>query len=150
MSNINTLNAANSISDSDLLVMWQQINGDSRKISAYLLAQYVLSQQAANKVVRQYSAPSATGFSVTLTDNQANVWLTLTPLAGYAAGTLVLPALANSVDQQEIIVNCTQAVTTLTINGNGSSVVGAPTTLAANAYFKLKYDAVMDTWYRIG
>jgi hypothetical protein len=150
MSNVNQLNAADTINQSDLFLIWQQQNGDSRKVSAYTLAQYILSQLVAGQVTRQYSAPSATGFSITVTDNQSNVWLTITPVAGYAAGTLVLPALANSIDQQEITVNCTQAVTTLTISGNGSTVTGAPTTLAANAYFKLKYDAIMHVWYRIG
>lgn len=98
----------------------------------------------------QYSAPSATGFSVQITDGSGNIHLILTPAAGYAAGTIVLPAVANCIDGQDILVNCTQAVTTLTINGNGSTVTGAPTTLAANAFFRLRFDDVTNTWYRVG
>jgi hypothetical protein len=41
-------------------------------------------------------------------------------------------------------------VTTLTINGNGKTVVGGPATLAANAFFRLKYDGVLSTWFRVG
>jgi hypothetical protein len=78
------------------------------------------------------------------------VWLILTPVAGYAAGTITLPLSTNVVNKQEILVNCTQAVTTLTINGNGATVTGAPTTLAANAFFRLRYDGVTGTWYRVG
>ena len=150
MSNINQLNQIDTLSQSDLLVVWQQQNGDARKVSAYTLGQFILSLLVAGKAARQYSAPSATGFSVTVTDNQSDVWLTITPVGAYAAGTIVLPAVANCVDQQEITINCTQAVTTLTINGNGSTVTGAPTTIAQNGYFKLKYDDIMSVWYRVG
>ena len=80
-----------------------------------------------------------------------NVWLLLTPVAGYAAGTVVLPALATLADGQEVIVSTTQAITTLTVSLNGATAAnGAPTTMAANAYFRLKYDATLSSWYRIG
>ena len=76
-----------------------------------------------------------------------NTWLLLTPTAGFAAGTLVYPA--TPTDQDEININTTQAVTTLTNNGNGKTVNGAPTTLAANAFFKMRYDGVNASWYRV-
>ena len=75
----------------------------------------------------------------------------LTPLAGYATGTIVLPAVGNIVDKQEVIVNTTQAVTTLTVDGNGAvAVTGEPSGLAANDFFRLKYDLTVQTWYRVG
>lgn len=95
---------------------------------------------------QQYAAPSATGFSVSVTS--ADSWLILTPVAGYAAGTIVLPATRSN--QQIVRVNCTQSVTTLTVSGNGTTVTGAPTTLAANAFFMLQYDATTNAWYRVG
>jgi hypothetical protein len=99
----------------------------------------------------QYASPSATGFNVQITDGSASIHLILTPLAGYAAGTITLPAVGNVVDKQEVLVNCTQAVTTLTVAGNGAvAVTGEPSTLAANDFFRLKYDATMQTWYRVG
>lgn len=98
----------------------------------------------------QYATPAATGFSVEIASTGQSTHLILTPVAGYAAGTIVLPAVAGLVDKQEILVNCTQAVTTLTVNGNGRTVVGAPTTLAANAFFRLKYDSFTQNWYRVG
>jgi len=79
-----------------------------------------------------------------------DVWLRVTPTAGFAAGTITLPALASSVDRQEVLVTCNQAVTTFTVNGNGSTVEGAPTTLAANAFFRLRYEAVFHVWVRVG
>ena len=44
-----------------------------------------------------------------------------------------------------------QIFTAFVVDGNGATAVtGAPTTLAANAYFKLCYDLATSTWYRIG
>lgn len=104
------------------------------------------------ETMTQYSAPNATGFSVTIAPatSGGSVYLLLTPVAGYAAGTIVLPAVAACVDGQEVLVSCTQAVTTLTTSGNGATVNGAPSTLAANAFFRLRFDGVLDSWYRVG
>lgn len=127
------------------------VNGRDYQVSAADLVAYIQSAATeADDMVSQYSAPSATGFSVSITDGSDSIRLILTPVAGYAAGTIVLPAVGNAIDGQEVLVNCTQVVTTLTISGNGATVTGAPTTLAANAYFRLRFDAVTDTWYRVG
>lgn len=99
----------------------------------------------------QYAAPSSTGFSVSITNSSANTHLILTPTTGFAAGTIVLPAIANVIDKQEVLVNTTQQVTALTINGNGAvAVTGEPTSLAADDFFRLKFDALTSTWYRVG
>lgn len=89
----------------------------------------------------------ATGFSVQINNDSLSVFLLMTPTGAFAAGTFILPLKDNCADKQEIQVITTQAVTTLTINGNGSSLVGAPTTLAANGYFKLRFDSINSTWY---
>ena len=99
----------------------------------------------------QYAAPSSTGFSVQITDGSDNIHLILTPVAGYADGEIVLPAVGNVVDKQEVLVNCTQAVTTLVVDGNGAvAVTGEPSGLSANDFFRLKYDLTVQTWYRCG
>lgn len=99
----------------------------------------------------QYAAPSSTGFSVQITDGPDNIHLILTPTAGFAAGTIVLPSIAAVVDKQEVLVNCTQQVTSLTVNGNGAvAVTGEPSSLGADDFFRLKYDAVLQTWFRVG
>lgn len=123
---------------------------DYRVSMTDLMAYIQANISAGDNKVTQYAAPSASGFSVSITDGGDSIWLVLTPVAGYAAGTIVLPAVANCVDKQEILVNCTQSVTTLTITGNGSTVTGAPTTLAANAFFTLRFEDVTNTWYRVG
>jgi hypothetical protein len=148
MPTINQLSETDEISAGDLFPIYSSGNGDARKASAAVFGEFIQAQMAAiDDKNTQYASPSATGFSVVLVDSGSSIWLILTPVANYAAGTLILPSLANSVDKQEILVNCTHAVTTLTINGNGSSVVGAPTTLAAGDFFRLRYEGVTKIWY---
>lgn len=152
MTTINQLSAVDSVVSSDQVPIYSSGQGDARKASMSVIKSFVLAgSTSSDDKVTQYSSPTATGFSVTILDSSGtSVWLILTPLAGYAAGTLVLPAVANCVDRQEILFNTTQAVTTLTINANGATVIGAPTTLAANAFFRLRFDDVLNTWYRVG
>lgn len=151
MPSINQLNAADQLSGSDLLALYSQANGDARKISLTNLMNWLESQQIAtqdNKVT-QYAAPLA-GSTVLLRDDQSSLWLVLTPAGTLATLTVKLPLVSNCVDRQEILVNATQIVAALTIDANGSSVIGAPTALAANGFFRLRWDAVMKTWYRVG
>lgn len=150
MTDTNKLNSVSTsdVSGSDLFRIWSQKYGADVALSltnfkAWLDAQ---SSSYATSLTAQYSAPSATGFSVTV--SAVNTWLILTPDAGYAAGTIVLP---NGSQGAEVLVNCTQAVTALTITpASGESVVGGPTALTANQSFRLKFDAVLKRWYNVG
>lgn len=150
---INQLSQVDQVQASDLVPIFSNQNGDARAAAMSVLLAYLQQNlTASGGMATQYSAPNATGFSVTInppTDG-ASVFLLLTPVAGYAAGTITLPELAECVDGQEVLATCTQAVTTLTVAGNGATVNGAPTTLAANAFFRLRFDGVLDSWYRIG
>lgn len=139
-----------SLGGSEVFPIYSSTVGGTVSVPLSVLLSYINANITASTWSVKYSAPSATGFSVSLVeyDEGENVRLILTPAAGYAAGTIVLPDEPH--DLQEVLVNCTQSVTTLTINGSGYTVTGAPTTLAANAYFRLKYDAVGQAWYRIG
>lgn len=150
MTAINQLSDAGTLSGSDLVPVWSQQNGDARKTSLSNMSDFVQSQISTSAYIPQYYTTTATGQTVQVTDGSDSIWLLLTPLAGYAATTISLPYKALAIDGQEVSVNCTQAVTTLTVSGNGASVVGAPTTLAANAFFKLRYSLVNGAWYRVG
>lgn len=150
MPTINQLSAITTLSGSDLLPVYSAQNGDSRKISVTNLMAYLQASFASPEFVNQYSAPAATGFTVTVNDSSDNTWLIISPVAGYADGAITLPAVANCVDGQEIAVNCSQAVTAFVVNGNGAiDVLGEPTTLAAGAYFRLRYNATTKIWYRV-
>jgi hypothetical protein len=151
MTTINQLTTMDSVSDGDQVPFFSTNNGDTRKSSFSTLKTYFQTGITANDdKLTQYSSPSATGFSVQVNNASNSVWLVLTPTGAFAAGTLILPLLANCVDRQEILVNSTQAVTALAINGNGSTVTGAPTSLTANSFFRLRFDNVSKVWYRVG
>jgi hypothetical protein len=153
MPEINQLSALDSLSAGDQIPVYAASQGDARKVSVTTLTEYMQAQVTSQDGMQtQYAAPTSTGFSISVTPTVAggDVWLRITPTAGFAAGTIVLPALSACVDRQEILVSCNQAVTTLTITPNGSTVEGGPTTLAANAFFRLRYEAVFHVWVRVG
>lgn len=127
------------------------VNGQDYRLDAATLLAYMQNGlEFPSDYVPQYAAPNATGFSVSVTNGPQSMHLILTPTGSFAAGTLVLPSSAVAVDGQRVLVNCTQIVTALTVSGNGATVTGAPDTLAANAFFTLKYDKPTNVWYRVG
>ena len=151
MSDINQLNSVGTASGSDLLPLWSQADGATRKISftnflAWINGQGTVTQD--NKI-SQYSAP-LTGATVAMNTSGSSVWLILTPAGTLSTLTIQLPLNTGVEDKTELLVNATQAVTTLTLDANGGSVVGGPASLAANDYFRLRFDTVLQTWYRVG
>ena len=151
MPTINQLSTLNTLSTADQMVVYSTNNGDARKASLQTLLNLVAASYAAPDFQEQTAVPSASGFSVQVNDSGDNTFLILSPLAPYAAGTIVLPTNANCLDGQEIIVACNQPVTALTVNGNGAiAVVGEPTSLGTGSAFALRYSASQKIWYCIG
>lgn len=149
---IQNLTAATQVTTSDFIAIFSQQMGCDAKASMSVFLTWLETQFPTTGLVTQYASPNATGFVVNVSaagDGAGqSVWLLITPLAGYASGAILLPPVAICFDQQELEVTCTQAVTALTVSGNGAVVNGAPTTLAANGIFKLRFDAVNQSWYR--
>lgn len=146
MTTINQLSKTDTLSGSDLLVVWSTANGDTRGAALNLLLQWVEeNSNLPNQQVTEYSSPSATGFSVQLVNN--NAWLLLTPIATLAAGEIALPI--GPKDRDIVTVSSTQTVTALTVSAS-QTVTGAPTTISANGFFSMRYDAVTKAWYRVG
>lgn len=155
---MSSLTRTDTIASGDLVVLYKTSQGDYRGLSAANLLTYLnanLSVSAGfGAYTTQYAAPSSTGFTVTITDeadDNTNVHLILTPTGTLAAGTIKLPAVSGCIDKQEVLVNSTQEITTLTIDGNGATAVtGEPASLSANGFFRLKLDLATSTWYRVG
>ena len=136
---------------SDGLGVFSSDNGYWGRASLSTLLTFIQTYFASPQFTTTYSTPSATGFNVNCANTANNQWQVIAPAAGYAAGTLTLPAVAGCADGQEILVNITQAVTTFTVALNGATAaLGAPTTLAANGFFRLRYQLAYTTWYRVG
>lgn len=154
MTTISQLTAIATLAAADLVPVYSSENGDARKASMSAIATFIQSLlTSSGSFETQYFAPAATGFSVTInpTTDGASIYLLMTPAAGYAAGTIVLPELAECEDGQEVLVSCTQSVAALTVSANGATAVnGAPTALTANGFFRLRFNGVFNSWYRIG
>lgn len=146
---INNLNTATPTTASQI-PFYDPTSGQDRRMSVSDLLTLLTS--AASGLVTQYASPNVSAYNVLVSPpvQGQSMWLLVTPLAGYAAMTITLPAGSNG---QEILVSCTQAITTLTVTGatvgaGPQPVNGAPTTLAANASFRLRFDGVAQSWYR--
>lgn len=143
------LNRTDRFDNGDLVVLWVGGDYDYRGISKDDFIKSLAEALQVNKPSTQYAAPNATGFNVQIDSMIGDVHLILTPTADYSAGTITLPL--SPVDKQTVLVNSTQAVTALTITPQaGATVLGQPTTLTANGFFTLKFDAVLKRWYRVG
>jgi hypothetical protein len=148
MITINKLTALDDVQAGDAMPIYSQANGDTRRAAVSVLQAYMQDNLTfpVARGVTQYATPSATGFSVTIGQGD-DTWLILTPLAAYAAGTIVMPLAPE--DKQTVQVVSTQAVTTLTVSGNGNGVVGAPQAITSNGFFTMRFDAVADIWHRV-
>lgn len=126
-------------------------NGCDRRASVASL-QALFTTASPADFITQYAAPNASGFSVLVAPptTGSDVWAQIRPTATFAAGTVTLPAQASAVDGQRVLVTTTQTITALTVAGNGASVNGAPTTLAAGGWFELRFDGVFKDWSRVG
>jgi len=152
MSTIGRLTRTDTVSAGDVVPVYVQNQGDARGASMTVIAEFVLStiELTGTDFVTQYALPAATGFSVQVNNTSENTHLIISPTGAFAAGTIVLPAVANLIEGQQVMVTCTQAVTALTVSPNGASIIGAPVGLVANQSFMLKYDSAAFTWYMIG
>jgi hypothetical protein len=151
MSSINRLPTTSTLSGSDLVAMFSTSLGSDAATTLTALLLWLQSQlSASGGFTTQYAAPNATGFSVTLSPpvTGGSVYLLLSPLAAYATGSIAMPATV--VDGQEVLVSCMQAITTLTVSGNGNTINGAPTTLASGGFFRMRFDGVLHAWNRAG
>lgn len=156
MANIDNLSSTDTLSAGDLLPVWKTNNGDTRKTSMTTLQAYMQNNltfpsvaAGVSQFVVQYASPVASGFTVTLPSNSNNQWLILSPTGAFAAGTITFPPIASLADNQEIIITSTQAITALTISGNGATVIGAPATVAQNGSYRFKYNLLGTAWYRL-
>lgn len=158
MSAINQLTSQDTVSGADQFPVYVGGNGSTRKVSAQAVADYVQTVVTeSGGLLTQYATTTATGQTTIVSPptTGASVWLEMTPTGTFAAGTITLPAAAVAQDGQEVLVTSSQIVTALTVNfldasGISATVVGAPTTIAANGFFRMRFDGVFRLWVRVG
>lgn len=151
MPTINELASATTLNGDDKLPLFSTSDGDARKASLTLLSQFFQQQLAGYGFQTQRVAPSTAAFTVDVTPTIAgsNVWLLYKAAAVLASGTIKLPVSGELIDGQEFMLTATQALTAVTFNGNGATVINPPASLAANGTYRFKFDLIDNTWYRI-
>lgn len=95
------------------------------------------------------SQTPTTGFSITLTQDGTNQWLILDPSTSLSSGTITLIAPGSASDLQEVMISTTEQINSITIAGNGGSVFGAPSVLAAESTYRFKYDSNLTGWFAL-
>jgi hypothetical protein len=148
MPTIDQLSQASSIADADELALYSKANKDTRKVTVPQLAAAVLEsiEGAPDDTVYSLDAGSVAVLPAT---PGGNVWAQITLSATVANFTVILPGADDRTHGQEVLVTCTQTVTALAVNGNGAALSGAPTTSGPALPFRMKYDLISNTWYRI-
>lgn len=150
MTTIPNLSATDVIVSGDQFVTFKLSNGDNRKVAASVLLSYMQNNLVLPDFTTQYASPTITGETIFVIDSGISVYLMLTPTDGFATMVIVFPLLSNIVDKQEILITCSKQVTSLTITPNGAIVCGEPSSIIADGFFKMRYDAINTTWRRVG
>lgn len=150
MPTINQLSGISQVSGGDLLPVYVSNNGDARKVSITQLLQYFQTTFAAPTVATNLYTPG-TGFNITVpTPVSEQQWMIIQPAGTLAAGTITLPLNTGTPDGTQVLVTTTQIITAFTLALNGAaSAFGAPTTLAANASFTMRFYQATNSWYRV-
>ncbi len=150
MPQINQLPVMSQASSGDQIPVYSPNNGDARRLSIGALLTYFQQTFAAPTLSTSISTPG-TGFNITVpTPVSQQLWMLLQPAGTLAAGTITLPLNTQTPDGTEVLVTSTQIITTFTLALNGASAAnGAPTTLAANGYFRMRFVQSLNSWFRI-
>jgi hypothetical protein len=151
MPTINQLSGLSQVSGGDLLPVYVPNNGDARKVSVSQLLQYFQTTFAAPTVATNLYTPG-TGFNITVpTPTTEQQWMVIQPAGTLAAGTITLPLNTGVPDGTQVLVTTTQIITAFTLALNGATAAfGAPTALAANGFFTMRFYQATNSWYRIG
>ena len=150
MPTINQLALLSTPNGGDQIPVYSPNNGDARRMSLNTLLAFFQQQFAAPTLATNVYTPT-TGFSIGVpTPVSQQQWMLLQPAGTLASGTITLPLNTITPDGTEVLITSTQIITTLTVALNGASnAFGAPTTLAANGFARLRFVQSQNSWYRI-
>ena len=150
MPTINQLSPLTQVSGGDQLPIYVPNNGDARRVSISQLLQYFQQTFAAPTVATNLYTPG-TGFNITVpTPTSEQQWMVIQPAGTLASGTVTLPLNTGVPDGTQVLITTTQIITSFTLALNGAAAAfGAPTTLAANAFFTMRFYQATNSWYRV-
>lgn len=144
------LNITDRIGPNDSVVLWSANNQDYRGVPINVLKEAIKSELGGQSSLPvQHFNPNA-DFTLNIENHEVGTYLILNPSVSITTGSIKLPERYDVTDGQVLLVACAQQVNNFSVDGNNALVIGAPNALAANGFFKLKYDKLSNTWYRVG
>ena len=150
MPTINQLPLLAQVSPGDQVPVYSPNNGDARRLPVSSLLQYFQQTFASPTLATNVYTPG-TGFNVAVpTPVASQQWMLIQPAGTLALGTITLPLNTQTPDGTEVLVTTTQQITGFTLALNGATAAyGAPTTLAAEDFFRMRFVQAANSWYRI-
>ena len=150
MPTINQLPLLAQVSPGDQVPVYSPNNGDARRLPVSSLLQYFQQTFASPTLATNVYTPG-TGFNVAVpTPVAAQQWMLIQPAGTLALGTITLPLNTQTPDGTEVLVTTTQQITGFTLALNGATAAyGAPSTLAAEDFFRMRFVSATNSWYRI-
>jgi len=143
---IQQLSEVSSLTAGDQLVVWKSDSGATYKAALSALLSFFEENFADPGYEVQTFAPTASGQTLTVASSTSSIWVQVSPAAAYAAMTIALPAAANLVDGQRILVSINKGVTALTLTCSGATFAGAPAGLISDGgSFSLRYSQATTT-----
>ena len=150
MPQINQLPLLAQVSPGDQVPVYSPNNGDARRLPISQLLQYFQQTFAIPTLATNVYTPG-TGFNLPVpTPVAQQQWMLIQPAGTLALGTVTLPLNTQTPDGTEVLITTTQQITGFTLAPNGAgNVYGAPTTLAAEDFFRMRFVQATNSWYRI-
>jgi len=149
---INQLPLLSQVSAGDQFVLYTPNAGDTRRLPVSALLAYFQQTFAAPTLATSIFTPG-TGFSIGVpTPVSQQQWMLLQPAGTLATGTLTLPLNTSTPDGTEVLVTTSQQITAFTLGLNGATAVygvTSPGPLAAQDFFRVRFVASLNSWYRI-
>lgn len=147
---INQLPLLNQVSAGDQIPVYTPNNGDARRLPISQLLQFFQKTFASPTLATNVYTPG-TGFNIAVpTPVAAQQWMLIQPAGTLALGTITLPLNTQTPDGTEVLVTTTQQITGFTLALNGATAAyGAPSTLAAEDFFRVRFVQSTNSWYQI-
>jgi hypothetical protein len=150
MPQINQLPLLAQVSPGDQVPIYSPNNGDARRLPISALLAYFQQTFASPTLATNVYTPG-TGFNLPVpTPVAQQQWMLIQPAGTLASGTITLPLNTQTPDGTEVLVTTTQQITAFTLAINGATAAyGAPLTLAAEDFFRMRFVQATNSWYRI-
>jgi hypothetical protein len=147
---INQLPLLVQASPGDQIPVYTPNNGDARRLPISALLAYFQQTFASPTLATNVYTPG-TGFNLAVpTPVSQQQWMLIQPAGTLATGTVTLPLNTGTPDGTEVLITTTQQITAFTLGANGASqLYGAPSTLAAQDFFRMRFVQSTNSWYRI-